>query len=520
MEKQEEKWALFWCDLLRPVIFEEIEPEGINRFLKNLAGEEVVFPDGRRGKPSLSSLRRKLNRFNSGGFDALCRRPRGDRGRARKTPPEVIAKAIELKTEQPYRSDRVINRFLKERFDTVIPSATLYRHLKQAGATRIKLGISKTKIRKRIVTRYTHELWVGDFEEGPYVIVNGEVLPTYLCAFIDHHSRFMVDARYYLRQNLDILIDSWLRALGVHGAPFLLYVDNAKVYHAIGLRIACYRLKIRLRHRPPGEPETGGVIERFFETVQSQFEREVRAGEILPLQTLNRTFSAWLTMAYHNEVHSEIGQAPEARRIQGLQGIRQVDITEVMAAFMERVERTVNRTFCDVQLNKRFYRCDPKSRGDRVQVRFDPFSNVNEVEIYSRDGQYLHKGYLHKRETAPPGGPLKKPEKPQNSYLDLLVRQHDRQLEQETRGIDYRKETESKRRSFHQFVNVLADLLGLKGGLTAFNAEELEKLKKTFNQHRDLDKHAVKAAFERAAIKEIHFVLHELKLLLIQKETL
>ena len=113
------------------------------------------------------------------------------------------------------------------------------------------------EIRKRIIVEHTHDLWVGDFEEGPYVMVNEEVVPTYLCAFIDHHSRYVVDARYYLRQNLDILVDSLARGLSIHGTPITLYLDNAKVYHSTALKAACYRLKIRLKHRPPGEPETG-----------------------------------------------------------------------------------------------------------------------------------------------------------------------------------------------------------------------------------------------------------------------
>jgi len=61
--------------------------------------------------------------------------------------------------------------------------------LKEEGATRIKLGVSKMKVRKRIVKDHTHDIWVGDFEEGPYVMENIEVQPTYLCAFIDHYSR-------------------------------------------------------------------------------------------------------------------------------------------------------------------------------------------------------------------------------------------------------------------------------------------------------------------------------------------
>ena len=37
MDKEQEKWAIFWCDLLSPVIYDEIEPQLTNRFLKQLA---------------------------------------------------------------------------------------------------------------------------------------------------------------------------------------------------------------------------------------------------------------------------------------------------------------------------------------------------------------------------------------------------------------------------------------------------------------------------------------------------
>lgn len=114
----------------------------------------------------------------------------------------------------------------------------------------------------------------------------------------------------------------------MHGTALILYVDNAKVYHATGLKIACYRIKTALNHRPAGEPETGGVIERFFETAQSQFEKEVRAGDILGLKALNRAFAAWLKLAYHDQTHTETGQTPQARYQQGLTAIRQVDIAK------------------------------------------------------------------------------------------------------------------------------------------------------------------------------------------------
>ena len=103
LDKEQEKWAIFWCDLLSPVIYDEIEPELTNQFLKQIADKQITFPDGRIGKPALKTLRRKLNRYREGGFDALARKKRQDRGQPRNIAPEVIDKAIELKKEQPFQ---------------------------------------------------------------------------------------------------------------------------------------------------------------------------------------------------------------------------------------------------------------------------------------------------------------------------------------------------------------------------------------------------------------------------------
>lgn len=311
MDKKNEQWAVFWCDLLRPILYSEISPEETHRYLKTLAQQPVVYPDGKNGTPSLSTLKRKLRKYESGGFDALGRRTRSDRGKSRNTVSEIVNAAIAMKKEQPYRSDITINRLLEEKFGTTIARSSLYRYLKDAGATRFKLGVTTKPVRKRWSCDKPHELWVGDFEEGPYVINGLDVLPTCLSAYIDCCSRYVVAARYYYRQNLDVLIDTLLRALAIHGTPLGLYQDNAKVYHSNGLKAACYRTGIQLLYRKKGDPEGGGVIERFFRTTQERFESEIRAGEILTLDSLNQAFIAWLAQDYHKTRHSEIESTPE-----------------------------------------------------------------------------------------------------------------------------------------------------------------------------------------------------------------
>ena len=176
MRRQDEEWAIFWCSLLQPVLFGEVQPADTNRFLKTLAEQEHLFPNGVRKKPSLSTLRRKLRQIRRAGFDGLARRRRADRGRSRAHAQEIIDKAIELKRDQPRRSDEAINQFLKAWYGKTLPKSTLYRFLKQAGATRVKLGVTRKPVRRRWTRDRTHDLWLGDFEEGPYVLHQGQAV--------------------------------------------------------------------------------------------------------------------------------------------------------------------------------------------------------------------------------------------------------------------------------------------------------------------------------------------------------
>lgn len=91
-----------------------------------------------------------------------------------------LARAVELKREQPRSSHVVINRILKQESGRGVPRSTLYRHLHREGATRRKLGVSQEKIRCRWTRNASGALWVGDFEHGPPVLLRGRAMPTRL----------------------------------------------------------------------------------------------------------------------------------------------------------------------------------------------------------------------------------------------------------------------------------------------------------------------------------------------------
>jgi hypothetical protein len=326
-----------------------------------------------------------------------------------------------------------------------------------------------------------------------------------------------VEGRYYYLENLDVLIDSLLRAWANHGASSQIYVDQAKVYRAKALKAACAALGIKLLHRAVRDPPGGGVIERFIQTDQVQFESEVRAGEILTLDKLNRAFIAWLEVSYHQRIHSETGQSPRERYEAGKRFTREVNVQRAMQFFLQREVRRVNKTFSDVQLPCGFFRVNKDLRGDKVEVRYDPFQQVDRVLIYSLDGEYLDTGFRHQREGQPGDGDVapKAAPKVKYNYLELLIEKHQQAIDRQNRGINYEAvmAAADRRWPFSAFAKQLAEHLGRRGGLSAFRSDELEALQKVYQRLKFLNPSLLEMACQQAqqrSIVEIVFLLQRL----------
>ncbi len=105
-----------------------------------LAEEERLLPNGQRKRISVRTLRRWWKRLREEGVEGTFRRRRSDRGRPRAKQQALLERAVELKKEQPRRSDVVINRILKQEFGRGVPRSHALspppprrRHASQAG---------------------------------------------------------------------------------------------------------------------------------------------------------------------------------------------------------------------------------------------------------------------------------------------------------------------------------------------------------------------------------------------------
>lgn len=521
MDSDDQAWAVFWCSLLSPLLLGEIPEAEREAYFRSLAQEERLLPNGKCKRISVRTFRRWWRRLRDEGVQGAFRRRRSDRGQPRCKLQPLLDRAVQLKTEQPRRSDVVINRILRKEFGRGVPRSTLYRHLHRQGATRRKLGISQKPIRCRWTRQTPGALWVGDFEHGPPVVHQGEAVKTHLSAWIDCHSRYVVEARYYIRENLDILIDSLLRAWSHHGASRELYVDNAKIYHADALKLACTQLNIKLLHRPPRDPPAGGLIERFFQTAQEQLEAEIRAARLLSLGDINRVLEAWLCQEYHQAVHSQTGQTPQERYHTAARVQRSVRMQSVVELFHRREQRTVHNDFSDVTIDYQHFAVDPKLRGDRLEVRFDPFQTseqLREVQLYGLDGVYLGVGRLYQRQKghhAQPDPSTTPCEPIEPAYLDALLESHQASQQQRRQtGLDFHSARDRSVWSLGSFASLVARLMGREGGLSALSADELDALSAFHARHNRVDQSLLRAAVAKAEALTIPHVLWQLQSLL------
>ncbi len=526
MDRNDQAWAVFWCSLLSPLLLGEIPEAEREAYFRSLALEERLLPNGQRKRISVRTFRRWWKRLSEEGVEGAFRRRRSDRGRPRSKQQPLLDRAVELKKEQPYRSDVVINRILRKEFGRGVARSTLYRHLRRQGATKRKLGISRKPIRCRWTRELPGALWVGDFEHGPPVVHQGRVLKTHLSAWIDCHSRYVVEARYYTHENLDILIDSLLRAWSHHGASRELYVDNAKIYHANALKLACTQLNIKLLHRPPRDPAAGGLIERFFRTIQEQLEAEIRAAQLLSLGDINRVLEAWLCQEYHQAVHSQTRQTPQQRYHTDSRVKRSVRLQSVVELFYRRLKRTVDDDYSDVTIDGRHFAVDPKLRGDRLEVRFDPFQTsppLQEVQLYGLDGVYLGVGRLYQREKGhhqQPTPTSTPPEPIEPAYLDALLECHQASQQQRRQtGLDFHSARHRNVWSLSSFATLVARLLGREGGLSSLSADELDALRGFHARHDRVHESLLRVAVAQSEAPTIPHVLWQLQSLLSQGDS-
>jgi putative transposase len=424
----------------------ELDGIGVSTEIEQAASKLYPGPDGHDIELSPRTLWRWLEAYRQGGLLALRPKLREDRGQLRAISPEVLEAAAKLRRENEERATKTIIDIL-ERQKVVrkreLARSTLDRHLDAMGLSRRRLHRLGKTTYKKILTDAPFELVVADFHHGPYVRVGNEdkARRALLLAFIDHFSRYVPEGRYYLHEDFEALRFGFRRVLLAYGCFDLLYVDNGPSFQSTRFHAACSHkaIDINVVHSKAYVSEGRGVCERYNRTVKEQFESEVKSrDELLTLDELNAYFEAWLSERYHNDIHSETGEAPKDRFIGTPPHLRAApDLSVIEELLRLRYRRTVHKKWGTVAVDNVRYVVDPSLRGRRVHALYDPFDPAYVLIEY--DGRVIQRALPQKPGEAPPELPTTKATKGvKTDYLALLREDYERRTRAELTALKLR----------------------------------------------------------------------------------
>lgn len=370
MTDNEKDIALWRFSIISPLLHRSDDDPALSGMLATLARKTFIRPDGSSSQLSDETIRKWLYRYRSGGLTALGNQVRKDKG-IHQIPKTLADAMARLRKEHPKLTlAKVLEKLLVEGvWNGIKPSrATLYRFATANKLQKNQVNPGKTVSRSFAFTNFG-QLWLADFMHGPRLRHGKGFKKAILHAIIDDASRYVVSARFYFKETVEVLISEMMVAIRRYGICQRFYTDNGPSYASSHLKIVCARLGIHLVHTPPYRPQGRGKVERFFRTVRDQFLGDLTADRI---DVLNGNLNQYLT-EYHQRIHSGLDVSPLQKRLSGENACRKLpEVTDIQNLFcMQRKCRVYNDT--TIRLNSRIFEVPEAVPGSRVDVFYLPW---------------------------------------------------------------------------------------------------------------------------------------------------
>ena len=337
-----------------------------------------------------STIEEWYYQYREHGLSALEDLPRKDKGHVRALAPETVDAFLALRRAQPKVNATTLLRQLVEQ-GVVAPRSvsmsTMYRALAREGLDRRSVRAGGGVLNgptKAFEFSWANQLWMTDGMWGPSlpVVAGGKPVRAHLLALIDDCSRLCTHAQYYPAERIECFLDVFKQALQARGLPEKLYTDNGALFISEHLRTVCANFGIRLIHAKPYAAWSKGKIERFFLTVQSDFEQRLVFAPVADLAELNKRFWRWLECEYNNRAHRALEGASPRQRFQDRgEGLRPIPAgMDVEGLFLLRTRRRVRRD-ATISIAGTLWEVPPACRGRVLDVHYDPF-RWTRVELY------------------------------------------------------------------------------------------------------------------------------------------
>ena len=231
-----------------------------------------------------------LERYKSGGLEALAPRSRRPKSNPRALSQELRGEIIALRHHLLARGldagAASIAWHLHEAKLHTPALSTIWRILKAQGLVTPQPKKRPKAYIQRFEAVQPNETWQGDFTH--WRLANGSDVE--IINWLDDHSRLLLSCTVFKAITGKIVIDSFNEARSEYGTPFSTLTDNGNVYTARfvkgknGFEYLLSELDIVQKNGSPAHPQTQGKIERFHQTLKKWLSQQMPATSIEKLQ--------------------------------------------------------------------------------------------------------------------------------------------------------------------------------------------------------------------------------------------
>ena len=381
MEKEEKYFGrkeLLRYSLIVPLINGTNPYNTIEEYCKKASEKEYKF-NGEKVEIKARTIKSWYYKYQKEGLEALEEHKRKDKNSFRKIKDEAVTdRIIELRGEYPRITTKAIyDKLIEENYITrKVSIHAIFRYLRNNNLKAVEIS---RKEKKKYEQENPNDCWQSDTTAGPYIIVEGKKVKTYLISVIDDTSRLIVGHGFFYNDNGINMQKVLSGAIKKYGIPKKLYVDNGTPYKNEQLSIIMARLGIQLIHAKPYSPTGKGKIERSYRTIKDGWMNCTNWNKFKSLEDVERSFSKYLYNDYQNKIHSETKETPN-NRFHKYNNIKRKKEEEIEEAFMHtRKCKVYNNS--TIKINKEAYEVPYKYVGRTIEIRYY-VNEENKMWIY------------------------------------------------------------------------------------------------------------------------------------------
>lgn len=267
MENNYNEVALFRYSIIAPIFNNTHNFTSNNEYILYVASKTHKF-NNKDYIFSASCIKHWCSEYKKNGIYGLESKTRSDNKTSRRLNNETIEKIHKLREEFPKITGTAIYKnLIKENYinEKDVSLSTILRYIKK---NNIKANQTCNVDRRMFEMAHANDMWQADTSVGPYILLNGKKVRTYIVMFIDDKSRHIMGFDIVLNDNAINMQVILKNAIKTYGKPKRLFVDNGGPYSNKQLTFICAAVGLVLINTKAYSPESKAKVERFFRTIK------------------------------------------------------------------------------------------------------------------------------------------------------------------------------------------------------------------------------------------------------------